>query len=330
MGVCLSLNNRAQQEAQDERAQNGGQVANMPAPAVALQQDINEPLGFTESALRRRMTARLWTSLDDGGNAIIQTEEHVEDRVAALRLQEFLKKHKNDMELGLLARANETNSDYDDRIHRLFDKTTAAGQPIHRFDQTRLHWLKSWVTTPFLLTFLETNWSHVNFSPFMTLEDVENRLQVERTAIVVRLSSTIPGFITVSCNAKQNNQPIHVRYQVRHDLSIRGEQDISYNDFDAFIANFDQQEGAPSERVAEGPAHEISEIESIEPVKVALAENESHPKPNIENDPDAQDPIHKIGPAAPHVALYARTSDIQHWDANGEGEGESTVALLPS
>ena len=37
-----------------------------------------------------------------------------------------------------------------------------------------------------------------------------------------------------------------VRYQVRADLSIRGEQDISYPSFSIFIASFDQNmEGAP-------------------------------------------------------------------------------------
>lgn len=278
------------------------------------------------------MTAKLWDSLD--GDEIAEAEETVEDRVAALRLQEFLKKHKDDMELGLLARANETASQFDDRIQKLFERRRPNGDVIHRRDPTRVHWLKSWVTTPFLLDFLEKNWSHVNFSPFMTLEDVENRLLQEYSAIVVRLSSTIPGFITVSCNAKDTHQPIHVRYQVRADLSIRGEQDISYPSFNIFIASFDQSmelEGAPNPHSFDvEPDMDIPAPQLGIPVADAkLAPANKDPGAAIEpanagDDFDkisSMDPIQRIGPQQPHVALYARTNDIRKWVKSEDAEG---------
>jgi len=289
------------------------------------------------SSLSRRMTARLWGNMLEGNE---KEEDGVEDRVAALRLQEFLKKHKDNMELGLLARANETSSQFDERINKLFEMRRPTGELIHRMVAARVHWLKSWVTTPFLIAFLEQNWSHVNFSPFMTLEDVENRLMHESSAIVVRLSSTIPGFITVSCNAKETQQPIHVRYQVRSDLTIRGEQDISYPNFAFFIASFDHNaEGAPNPNVIDFE-HEILEVQPLQPAfdeEIAPANDPgaalSKPDPGAFKEKSSIDPISRIGPQQPHVALYARTSDIKTWVKDGKrypnegGEGEVTMQL---
>jgi len=330
MGSCLGLSSRREQEEQQNRdVRNPGNVR--PARGgddVQVQDHLF--LKPTPSNLRRRMTAKLWATLDDPEVAN-DSEDGVEDRVAALRLQEFLKKHKDDMELGLLARAQNASSQFDDRIQKLFEMRRPTGDIIHRKDPTRVHWLKAWVTTPFLLDFLEKNWSHVNFSPFMTLEQVENRLMQDYSAIVVRLSSTIPGFITVSCNAKETQQPIHVRYQVRADLSIRGEQDISYPSFSIFIASFDQNmEGAPRVSFDVEPDLDVPATDA----KIAPADDPgaAPSKPAASDDfkkEPSMDPIARIGPQQPHVALYARTSDIRTWvksEGNaGEGEGEITL-----
>merc|ERR1712012_601374 len=106
---------------------------------------------------------------------------------------------------------------------------------------------------------------------------------------------TIPGFITVSFMSHETNQPIHVRYQVRADLSIRGEQDILYKDFNTFIKSFggiEEEEQLP-QNIPEG-----KEVKN----NISIEENKE-----------------------PHVALYARTDDINSWvkesELAGEGEG---------
>jgi len=336
MGNCLGFSSRSS----PTEPRGPGASDDLPMPASgdnngeAFVVD-NHQLGLpnTPSNIRRRMTAKLWAE-----PALFPdtSEEAVEDQVAALRLQEFLKTHKDNMELGLLARTRAKASQFDERIDKLFEMRRPTGELIHRKDATRVHWLKSWVTTPFLIDFLEKNWSHVNFSPFMTLEDVENRLLLEYSAIVVRLSSTIPGFITVSCNAKETQQPIHVRYQVRADLSIRGEQDVSYPNFHIFIASFDQNmEGAPNRQSVDIAPNFIDPAPQTGIIAGEAKIAPGHPADVADSDDfervSSLDPIARIGPNDPHVALYARTSDIRTWvrSENNQQEGDADITLVP-
>eukprot|EP00494_Astrolonche_serrata_P030811 UN31079 len=182
----------------------------------------------------------------------------------------------------------------------------------------------------------------------MTLEDVESRLNNDYNAIVVRLSSTIPGFITVSCNASDTGQPIHVRFQVRSDLSIRGEKDISYNSFHTFIHSLrsdqEQHELQMPQNTPEGscvpskvavPANNIGNIEPQSHVvnnKLAPPNNKGAGQDQgagqyldidepimLDKEKSKEEFVNNYAPENSHVALYARTADISTWVKEAEG-----------
>jgi len=312
---------RLRDENQPRRPQRNSNARNAGSPDFG-DMDVPDP-NFLK---QRRMTTRLWAdfdhpvSIDDA----IKQEQSVEDQVALLRLQAFLRKNQQDLRLGLLAEESENvdGSQFTDRIEKLFNCENEGRRHFHRYSQKRLNWCKQWVTTPFLLEFLEQNWTHQNFSPFMTLGEVENKLRGDLNSIVVRLSSTIPGFITVSCNAPDTNQPIHVRFQVRSDLQIRGEKNANYANFNQFIHHLKNNQERSSEIILENdipppqnarePAKSISDMPTVVKDENASAEPEKRGS-------------FQYAPPNSHVALYARTNDIQGWVKEAEGEPGSSV-----
>lgn len=84
----------------------------------------------------------------------------------------------------------------------------------HRVDPMRHRWLRSWVSgspSGAGIRLLDTIWASQWFYPFLTYELANSAINTDKDKVFVRLSSSVPGHVTVSFWNPRSRQPHHVR-----------------------------------------------------------------------------------------------------------------------
>lgn len=113
---------------------------------------------------------------------------------------------------------------------------------FHNCSTDRMKWLFLWCmcyqgdTTWFqmqdILEHIMTIWSHPSFHPFAGIDGAVHKLRVSTGIYVVRLSTTIPGTITISyINHKKNINHIRATLVDTSDITPR------FNSFDDMLSN---------------------------------------------------------------------------------------------
>jgi len=112
------------------------------------------------------------------------------------------------------------------KIEQLTKQVRSLFDSHHRCSSTRLRWVLLWTgITPHSSTiatsqevetriqFLKTVWSDEQFRPFDTIDSSVHYLQsnLEQDCLV-RLSTTVPGCITISFRSQTQNTILHTRY----------------------------------------------------------------------------------------------------------------------
>ena len=113
-----------------------------------------------------------------------------------------------------------------DSAVELIQKSGIFAKSVHRMNAVRVKWLYHWLVGSISgaedfearLSFLVSNFeAYTYFRPFTTIQEAERIVSRDRSLVVVRLSSSVPGNISISYYGRRRTQRVyHQRYVVNN------------------------------------------------------------------------------------------------------------------